>query len=429
MKITAQLDVNVVALDVDDDVTIMLDLEAPASSDELERQAAVLQIVLDRSGSMRGAPLDGAKEALIALIRRLAPTDCFGVVAFDTDAQVVVPAGPLADKEAAIAQIRGIRSGGGTDLGVGLLRGLREVKRVSQSGGTLLIVSDGHVNAGLQDVADFSKLATKAYSDGIVISTLGYGEHYDETLLVAITRAGSGNHTFAVDPDGASAAIAGEVDGLLAKSLQAVSLTLLLEPAVEMVQLYNDLPCQALPDRQLMIEIGDFYAEEQRRLLLKLKVPGKSELGAVKIASLKLEYVELPDLVEHVVTLPVAVNIVPGSEAAQRLVHPIVESERLFQEAQHAKKLASEAFEFDQIGTARGHLEAAYARLAEALAVADGETAEGIRREMTMMDRMSELTESQSSQYMSKLSRSSFHAMNRKRGRAEERDCGAEGAI
>lgn len=91
-------------------------------------------------------------------------------------------------------------------------------------------------------------MTAKAYLDGIVTSTLGYGRGYDETLLAAIARSGSGNHVFAADPDAAGAAIAGEVDGLLDKVVQAVSLTVRFEPAVEFLRLYNDLPAQQIGD-------------------------------------------------------------------------------------------------------------------------------------------------------------------------------------
>lgn len=101
-----------------------------------------------------------------------------------------------------------------------------------------------------------------------------------------------------------------------------MTLTLVLEPAVPMVRLYNDLPGQALADARIMIEIGDLYAKERRRLRIKLKVPGKSELGAAKIAALKVAYIDLSAMVEYTARLPVVVNVVPGDEAAMRLAHP-----------------------------------------------------------------------------------------------------------
>ena len=246
---------------------------------------------------MSGAPLEGAKKALIALVRRLEPTDNFGLVTFDDSAQVVVPAGPLTDKEAVIAQIeaRPLRR---LDRPVGRLppRPARDPAGApgGTGGGTVLVISDGHVNAGIKDVDEFASITAKAYADGIVTSTLGYGRGYDETLLSAIARSGSGNHVFADNPDAAGAAIAGEVDGLLNKVVQALSLTVKFEPAVEFLRLYNDLPAQQIGDGQVMIELGDLYAEEARKVLLKLKVPAMAALGLARVATLELAYVELP---------------------------------------------------------------------------------------------------------------------------------------
>ena len=248
MKINALLDVNLVAHEAEDEVAVLLELEAPAALADLTRVPTSLQVVLDRSGSMFGPPLEGAKKALIALVQRLEPTDNFGVVTFDDSAQIVVPAGPLTDKADVIARIAAIQSGGSTDLGAGYLRGLQELRRVAgdrANGGTVLVISDGHVNQGIRDVDQFASLTTKAYGGGVVTSTLGYGQGYDETLLAAIARSGSGNHVFADNPDAAGAAIAAEVDGLLNKVVQAASLTVTVEPAVEMLRLYNDLPAAA----------------------------------------------------------------------------------------------------------------------------------------------------------------------------------------
>jgi len=152
MKINALLDVNVVAHETDDEVAVLLEIEAPEAAADVARPQASLQIVLDRSGSMSGAPLEGAKKALAALVRRLDPTDNFGLVTFDDSAQVVVPAGPLTDKEGVLALIEGVYTGGMTDLSTGYLRGLRELRRVDGNGGTVLVISDGHVNGGIQDV-------------------------------------------------------------------------------------------------------------------------------------------------------------------------------------------------------------------------------------------------------------------------------------
>lgn len=417
MKVNALLDVNVVAHEAEDEVTVLLELEAPAALADDPRAQASLQVVLDRSGSMAGPPLEGAKQALAALVRRLQPTDNFGLVTFDDSAQVVVPAAPLVDKGVVIGQIAGVRAGGCTDLSAGYLRGLRETRRVATSGGTVLVISDGHVNAGIRDVNELSGVTATAYADGIVTSTLGYGQGYDETLLAALARSGSGNHVFADNPDAAGAAIAGEVEGLLSKVVQAISLAVRFEPTVQFLRLYNDLPTQQFDDGTVLVELGDLYSQEARKVLLKLKVPALAALGLAQIATLELAYVELPGLVEQVVTLPITVNVVPGDEAAGRIADPTVRSELLFQEAQDAKRRASEAFELGDVEAGQALLSETQIRLQGAIDLAPAPLAAEMSGELDEVGRMEAMTHEVGSAYMSKLSRDSYHRMNRKRGR------------
>jgi Ca-activated chloride channel family protein len=187
MKFSAQLDVNVVAHEVEDEVSVLLDLAAPGASNlPEERRATSLQVVLDRSGSMAGPLLDGALIALAGLVHRLDDRDNFGLVVFDDSSRVAVPAGPLTDKSHVLARIADITPGGSTDLAGGYLRGLQELNRVAAgNGGTLLLISDGHVNRGISDPDALGGIARKAHADGLVTSTLGYGIGYDETLLTA----------------------------------------------------------------------------------------------------------------------------------------------------------------------------------------------------------------------------------------------------
>ena len=49
------------------------------------------------------------------------------------------------------------------------MRGRRNaMMTATTSGGTVLVVSDGHVNAGISDPGQLAGVATKAYADGVV---------------------------------------------------------------------------------------------------------------------------------------------------------------------------------------------------------------------------------------------------------------------
>jgi len=57
MEFTAQLDLDVVALEAEDDVTCLISLTAPVPEGLAERPGETLIAVVDRSGSMYGVPI------------------------------------------------------------------------------------------------------------------------------------------------------------------------------------------------------------------------------------------------------------------------------------------------------------------------------------------------------------------------------------
>lgn len=343
MRINTHLDVDVVAVEQEDTVSVMLELVAPPAPAGGPRLPATVQLVLDRSGSMAGERLDAAKAAIVALVDRLAPEDQLGLVAFDDAVQVVLPAGRLTHKAAAKAAVRSIEPGGMTDLSGGLLRGLQEARRVAGDGGaTVILLSDGLANVGETDPDRLRDVAAGARDRGVTTSTIGIGLGYDETILAELAGGGQGNHAFAETGDAAAAVLAGEVDGLLSKTVQASSLMITMDTPVESVTVWNDLPCQPV-DGGLMVELGDLYADETRKVLLSFAVPAKTGLGLAQVAELTLRHVALPSLKEQTVTLPVHVNVVPGDQAAGRIPDPVVRTELAYQQVQDAKKRASEA--------------------------------------------------------------------------------------
>jgi len=352
MHISTHLDVDVVALESRDRVTLMLDLTAPMLVGGGERPPAAIQVVLDRSGSMGGDRLAVARRALDALLARLGPLDVVGVVAFDDEVSVVVPAGPRGDGAAARAAVAALVPGGMTNLSGGVLRGLQELRRAAPRGGTLVVLSDGMANVGETDPDRLGAVAAKArHRDGVTVSAIGIGLDHDEALLAALARGGAGNAYFAEEADTAGAQLASEVDGLLTVSAQAASL--LVKPAdpTTGVTVWNDLPGHGTADG-IMLELGDLVAAEERRLVLTFDVPAMASLGLAKIADVRLQWVALPELVEHTIDLPVFVNVVPGDAAVGRVPDPVVRSELAFQQAQRTKREAARAMREGRIADA-----------------------------------------------------------------------------
>ena len=64
MKLNAQLDVDVLALQRDDEVTCLLTFDAPVPPDLANRPGETLIVVVDRSGSMSGEPIEAVRASL-----------------------------------------------------------------------------------------------------------------------------------------------------------------------------------------------------------------------------------------------------------------------------------------------------------------------------------------------------------------------------
>lgn len=420
MHLTAHLDVDLVAIETEDDVTVLLDLTAPVTASGAgKRPPATLQVVLDRSGSMaEGDRLEGAKRALVALVDRLDPSDNFGVIAFDDAVQVTVPAGPVSDKATVTAQLAALTPGGMTDLSGGYLRGLQEARRAAgATGATLLLISDGHANQGVTDHDQLRRTARGGHGHQVVTSTLGYGLGYDEELLGAIADGGAGEALFAEDPDTAGKLIAAQVEGLLTKAAQAVNLLIRTQAPVGSLFVHGDLPSVQLPDDAVMVELGDLWAGETRKVLLRFAVPALAALGLAQIAELRLQYVELPALTSHTVTVPISVNVVPGDEAAGRIPDPVVRTEVAFQQAQQAKRDADEVLRRgDAVGAGR-LLAAGATALTEALSLAPPHLGAELAAEAAELADLADRVRWDDAGRVRRANYSSWHSGTRKRGR------------
>ena len=426
MNVKALLDVDMVALEASDKVTLMLDLTAPQNAKHETRPGQAVQVVLDRSGSMDGHPLDAAKGSLLKLIDRLAPQDSFGLVAFDDSALVVAPLRTMADHHMPSLRkaIRELHTGGSTDISAGYLMGLRELTRVKAAGGsTLLLISDGHANSGEQDPKFFQEVSTKSATDKVTTSTIGLGTGYDETILEALAQGGGGAHRFAGTIDEAVGAIAAEVDDLLDKTI--VNAVLRITPTqamsgVPVIEIIQRLP-HWKDGETFVVQLGDLYSGENRRFVIDLEVPGIAALGLCKIADITIEYLDLAERQEISVTLPVNVNVVPGDVAAGRVADPIVRAERLILDAQNAKSLAVEELLTGKIKEASGRLKGTAANLrreASLIPVTDERSAESlelIKAEADDIDALAKTAEDQDVMYSSKRMTESYSRKTRAR--------------
>ena len=426
MIVKAILDLDMVALESDDRITLMIDLTAPINEASKDRPGQAVQVVLDRSGSMEGGPLESAKESILKLIDRLAPQDSFGLVAFDDTALVIAPIRTMADHDmpALRRAVREMHTGGSTDISAGYLLGLRELNRTPAVGGsTLLLISDGHANAGEKDPKFFAEVAATNAQAKVTTSSIGLGNGYDEKILEALAQGGGGAHRFASTIDEAVGAIAAEVEDLLDKAI--VNTVLRLTPTVGLTRQPQIEVLQRLPHWKdgdtYVLQLGDLYAGENRRFMIDIEVPGIKALGLCQIAEITIEYLNLSDRQEISVTTPVNVNVVPGDQAAGRIANPVIRAERLIIAAQSEKATAIEELRSGNSKDASARLLKTVAKLrseASLIPVTDEASAESlilIRSEADEIEKLAEMAKNENVAYSSKRLTEDFSRKTRAR--------------
>ena len=426
MNVKAILDIDLVALESTEKVTMMLDMTAPITDAAKSRPGQAVEVVLDRSGSMNGPVFESAKESILKLIDRLAPQDSFGLVAFDDQALIIAPMRTMADHDlSALRQaVRTMQTGGQTDISGGYTMGLRELTRVAtDAGATLLLISDGHANSGEQDPSVLAQIATTHAANKVTTSTIGLGTGYDEKILEALAQGGNGAHRFAYTIDEAIGAIAAEVDDLLEKSVvNAVmrftpSAALTTNPRIEILQ---RLP-HFKDGNTYVVQLGDLYAGENRRFVIDIEVPGMPALGLATIADITLEYLDVASMQEISVSMPVQVNVVPDDVAKGRLADPVVRAERLILTAQTEKATAIEELRSGDNKKASSRLKTTAEHLrreASAIRVTDPRTAESLQiitSEADEMDALAKSAEYDEIAYSSKRLNENFSAKSRAR--------------
>ena len=150
-------------------------------------------IVIDRSGSMLGEPMENARTAAVDMIRRLDARDRVNVVAFSDEVDPLFKAPqPLTpeNRATAIGFVERLRDGGGTDIALALKTAITHQDRKAGRPRVIVFMTDGQSDAELaMDVA-------KADTGDVRLFTVGLGKDVNKPLLSRLAAQKRGRFTY-----------------------------------------------------------------------------------------------------------------------------------------------------------------------------------------------------------------------------------------
>ncbi|MEM7080676.1 MAG: VWA domain-containing protein [Pseudomonadota bacterium] len=219
-----------------------------------QRPAANIIAVVDRSGSMDGAPLAMVRHALHTLADTLGPDDRLAIVVYGDGAITMLPSTSLQTAHLPIIRrtIDRIESQGSTNMEAGLQLGYQlarqsaaEFAATNQGRSRVLLFTDERPNVGRTDADSFMTMARTASLEGIGLTTLGVATHFDAALATTIASVRGGNLFFLDNRSTVARVFGTELDFMLAELAYDIQITVQPNPGWRIAGIYG-VPAQLL---------------------------------------------------------------------------------------------------------------------------------------------------------------------------------------
>lgn len=269
-------DRTVVLKDQPQEIVIKIDLSAITGKKKPRHTPLNLAVVLDKSGSMTGAKLEKTKQAAMLLVDRLAPNDIFSLVIFSDEAEVLVPAQKVEDKDALKEKIESIEAGGSTALYAGVKLGAEQLeeyfspKRINR----VILLSDGLANVGPSSPRELRRLGSDLAEREISVTTIGVGDDYNEDVMAGLAEASDANYYYVQDTETLPEIFSKELGGMLNVAARQIKIEITCPDGVKPLG-FIGRP-EKFEGQQATVNLSQFTTGQDRYLFLRCLVNGDS---------------------------------------------------------------------------------------------------------------------------------------------------------
>ncbi|PUE48388.1 VWA domain-containing protein [Limnohabitans sp. 2KL-51] len=156
-----------------------------------------LALVVDRSGSMNGQPLQEALRCVTHIASHLTSQDALALVVYDDKVDTLLPLQPMRSTDAVAKAVAGVEAGGMTNLHGGWLAGAQQLEGgTEQTVSRVILLSDGQANHGETDLSAIEAQCREWLGRGVSTTTVGLGRGFNEDLMIGMARAGGGQNYY-----------------------------------------------------------------------------------------------------------------------------------------------------------------------------------------------------------------------------------------
>ncbi len=275
------------------DGTVYLDLKIVTPGDPERRESILptdILVVLDRSGSMSdGNKWQYATQAVQSLLDRLTPSDRIALISFDSSARLDSPLARATPQN--IARIRNVLQrlapGASTNLGDALLLAERTTGSLSEGARTrrVMVLSDGHANTGIVEPAQLQKIARRLADSGSIVSTVGMGLGFNETLMASLADQGMGSFSYLEHLESLGSMLAAELSDTRRVFAEGSEVKLSLPRGTRIVDVAG-YPFE-MNGTTAVIRTGQLLRGSTKGFIATLRIPSQStgnhEFGAIDL--------------------------------------------------------------------------------------------------------------------------------------------------
>lgn len=278
---------------------IHLGMTSGIKPEDFRRPNLQLALVIDKSGSMKGASMNAVKQALRSLVEKLGPEDILTLIAFNDNPELLLKPTEVKNKEAILAAIDSLDADGGTNIEAGLISGSSQLADLAERKGyqkRVMLFTDARPNIGRTDSGSFRTITEGYAQQGIGLTAFGVGLDFGQELIYHISQLRGGNFFFLETPDKIARVFEKEFDYLVTPVVYDLRVNIKTPEGMKLVAVYG-LPTWKPGDRDAELHVPTvFFSSNRGAIILRYERDDDSPLAFKRgdlLADGSLSYIDV----------------------------------------------------------------------------------------------------------------------------------------